>query len=122
MGESFLIALREGFEAALIVAIVLAFVQRSDHPEARRWVWAGTGAAALLAVVVGVILHVTIDGLEGGARLRTFGVICIAAAALLTWMIFWMRTHARALKGDLEGKAARAMADQSGFALAAVAF
>jgi high-affinity iron transporter len=122
MGESFLIALREGFEAALIVAIVLAFVQRSDHPEARRWVWAGTGAAALLAVVVGVVLHVTIDGLEGGARLRTFGVICIAAAALLTWMIFWMRTHARALKGDLEGKAARALADQSGLALAAVAF
>jgi len=122
VGESFLIALREGFEAALIVAIVLAFVQRSDHPEARRWVWFGTGAAALLAIVVGVVLHVTIDGLDGGARLRTFGVICIAAAALLTWMIFWMRTHARALKGDLEGKAARALAGQSGLALAAVAF
>jgi len=106
----------------LIVAIVLAFVQRSDHPEARRWVWFGTGSAALLAVVIGVVLHLTIDGLDGGARLRTFGVICIAAAALLTWMIFWMRTHARALKGDLEGKAARALADQSGLALAAVAF
>ena len=45
MGESFLIALREGFEAALIVAIVLAFVRRSDQPEEARWVWFGTGAA-----------------------------------------------------------------------------
>jgi len=119
MGESFLIALREGFEAALIVAIVLAFVNRSEHPEQRRWVWLGTGVA--LAVAVGLALHVTIDGLEGEARLRTFASICLAAAGLLTWMIFWMRTHARALKGELEGKAARALAEQSGFALGMVA-
>ena len=81
MGESFLIALREGFEAALIVAIVLAFVNRSEHPEQRRWVWIGTGAALAVAVAVGLILHFTIDGLEGEARLRTFAAICIAAAA-----------------------------------------
>jgi len=122
MGESFLIALREGFEAALIVAIVLAFVRRSDRPEEGRWVWYGTGAALVLALVVGLALHVSIDGLEGVARLRTFGIICLAAAVLLTWMIFWMRSHARALKGNLEGKAAQALAAQSGLALAAVAF
>ncbi|MET0145457.1 MAG: FTR1 family protein [Ilumatobacteraceae bacterium] len=122
MGESFLIALREGFEAALIVAIVLAFVRRSDHPEQRRWVWIGTAVAIVLAVAIGLVLHVTLDGLEGAARLRTFAGICIAAALLLTWMIFWMRAHARALKGDLEGKAAQALDAQSGIALAAVAF
>ncbi len=122
MGESFLIALREGFEAALIVAIVLAFVRRSDQPEQSRWVWYGTGVAIALSAIVGTILHLTIDGLEGEARLRTFGVICLAAAALLTWMIFWMRTHARAIKGSLEGKAAHALAMQSGIALGAVAF
>jgi high-affinity iron transporter len=122
MGESFLIALREGFEAALIVAIVLAFVKRSDQPEQGRWVWYGTGVAIALSIVVGLILQLTIDGLEGEARLRTFGVICLAAAGLLTWMIFWMRTHARALKGALEGKAAHALARQSGIALGAVAF
>lgn len=122
MGESFLIALREGFEAALIVAIVLAFVKRSDKPEAARWVWYGTGAALAVATVVGLVLHATIDGLDGVARQRTFGIICLAAAALLTWMIFWMRTHARAMKGELEGKAARALAESSGLALAAVAF
>jgi high-affinity iron transporter len=121
MGESFLIALREGFEAALIVAIVLAFVRRSERPDQARWVWAGTGVAIAVAIVVGVILQVTLDGLEGDARLRTFAVICIAAAGLLTWMIFWMRTHARALKGELEGKAAAAIAAQSGVALGLVA-
>ena len=122
MGESFLIALREGFEAALIVAIVLAFVKRSDRPDQAKWVWIGTLAALGISIVVGIILQVSLDGLEGKARLRTFAVICIAAAALLTWMIFWMRAHARALRGDLEGKAAQALADQSGIALAAVAF
>ena len=94
MGDSFLIALREGFEAALVVAIVLAFVKRAG---AR----AGPGglarhrAALALAVVVGVVLHLTIDGLDGDARMRTFAAICLAAAGLLTWMIFWMRAHAR---------------------------
>src|SRR4051794_19299727 len=121
MGESFLIALREGFEAALIVAIVLAFVNRSEHPEQRKWVWVGTVVALVTAVGVGLILHATIDGLEGVARLRTFAIICMAAAALLTWMIFWMRSHARALQGELEGKAAAAIAAQSAVALAAVA-
>ena len=121
MGESFLIALREGFEASLIVAIVLAFVKRSDRPDQAKWVWAGTGVALAIAVIVGIILQVTLDGLEGEARLRTFAVICIAAACLLTWMIFWMRRHARALKGELEGKAAAAIAAQSGVALGLVA-
>jgi high-affinity iron transporter len=121
MGESFLIALREGFEAALIVAIVLAFVRRSERPDQARWVWVGTGVALLVAVVVGIVLQVTLDGLAGDARLRTFAVICLAAAALLTWMIFWMRSHARAFKGHLEGKAAAAIAAQSGIALALVA-
>jgi high-affinity iron transporter len=121
MAESFLISLREGFEAALVVAIVLAFVRR-QAPEHTKAVWVGTGAALALATAVGIILQVTIDGLEGKARQRTFALICILAAALLTWMIFWMRKHARALKGELEGKAGDAIAAGSSFGLALVAF
>ncbi|WP_436796217.1 FTR1 family iron permease [Actinospongicola halichondriae] len=120
MGESFLIALREGFEAALIIAIVLAFVRRSDQPEQRRWVWAGVGAAAALSLGVGLVLHEVIGGLEGVARLRTFAALCLAAAGLLTWMVFWMQRHACGLKGDLEHRAA--LARGSGWGLAAVAF
>jgi high-affinity iron transporter len=121
VAESFLIALREGFEAALIVAIVLAFV-RWRAPALTRAVWLGTAAALVVAVAVGITLQLTIDGLEGEARLRTFGVICLAAAGLLTWMIFWMRRHARSLKGELEGRASEAIAVGSAFGLGLVAF
>jgi high-affinity iron transporter len=121
VAESFLIALREGFEAALVVAIVLAFVKR-QAPEHTRAVWAGTLGALGVAVAVGIILQVTIDGLEGTARLRAFAAICLAAAALLTWMIFWMRKHSRALKGELEAKAGEALVAGSAFTLAMVAF
>ena len=121
VGEAFLITLREGFEAALIVAIVLAAVRAQGRPELRRWVWLGTVAALGLAVVVGLILHLTIDDLTGVARLRTFAIICLAAAGLLTWMIFWMRKHSRSLKGELEHQVETALS-QSAFALGAVAF
>lgn len=121
MAESFLIALREGFEAALVVAIVLAFVKRRA-PEQARTVWIGTGAAIALSLVIGLVLHLTVDGLEGVARGRTFAGICVAAAGLLTWMIFWMRKHARSLKGELEGRAGAALDAGSASALALVAF
>ena len=121
VGEALLITLREGFEAALIVAILFAAVRRSERPELARWIWIGTGAALALSFVVGWVLHVTIDDLVGVARLRTFGVICLAAAALLTWMIFWMRAHSRSLKGELEGQVHTAIG-QSVFALGLVAF
>ena len=116
-----MISLREGFEAALVVAIVLAFVRR-QAPEHAKAVWVGTGAALALSTVVGLILQITLDGLQGEARQRTFALICVTAAALLTWMIFWMRKHARALKGELEGKAGQAIAAGSSFGLALVAF
>lgn len=117
-----MIALREGFEAALIVAIVLAFVKRSPRPDMAQAVWLGAVAAIALAATIGVVLHLTIDGLVGSARTRTFAAICIGAAALLTWMIFWMRKNARYLKKGLEGRAGVAVMESSAFGLAMVAF
>lgn len=119
---SFLIALREGFEAALIVAIVLAFVKRGPQPDMAKAVWLGTAAALGVATVAGLVLHLTVDGLEGEARTRTFAAICFGAAGLLTWMIFWMRANARGLKKELEGKAGTAIAESSALGLAMVAF
>lgn len=119
---SFLIALREGFEAALIVSIVLAFVKKGPAPEMARAVWAGALGALAIATVIGVIIHFTIDGLTGDARSRTFAAICFSAAALLTWMIFWMRTNARHLKHELESKADVAVMEHSAMGLALVAF
>jgi high-affinity iron transporter len=121
VSESLLITLREGFEAALVVAIVLAAVRRSERPELARWVWYGTGTAIALAIATGWLIHVTIDDLTGVARSRVFAIICFGAAGLLTWMIFWMRKHARSLKGELEGRTLQAL-HQSAFALGMVAF
>ena len=120
MAEALLIALREGFEAALIVAIVLAFVRQAGAPT--RWVWTGTATALVLAGVAGLILHATVDGLTGVARLRTFAVICGSAAVLLTWMLFWMAKHSRSMKGDLEARAGSALASGSSLGIALVAF
>ena len=121
MSESLLITLREGFEAALIVAIVLAAVRRSERPEMGRWVWYGTGAAVAFSAAVGWIIHITVEDLTGVSRARVFAVICLGAAGLLTWMIFWMRKHARSLKGELEGRTLQAL-HESAFALGLVAF
>ena len=60
MGESFLIALREGFEATLVVSIVLAFVRRSGHPELARSVWIGTAAALVVSAVAGLAVSVVL--------------------------------------------------------------
>ena len=122
MGASFLISLREGFEAALVISIVLAFVRRRSMPHLARWVWAGAAAAIMISVGVGAALHVTIDGLEGVGRARTFALISMSATALLTWMIFWMRRHGRELRAHLEERTASALADASGVGLALVAF
>lgn len=121
MAESFLIALREGFEAALIVAIVMGYVHRRA-PHMARAVWIGTLSALFIAAGLGIVLDQTIGGLSGERRMRTFAVICFAAAVTLTWMIFWMRKQSRSLKGELEGKAAAAVATGSGIALGLVAF
>ena len=102
MGESFLIILREGFEAALIVAIVLAYLRSIGRQDLRTTVWLGVGVAAAIALVLGIILDQVVDGLEGAARMRTFAAIAAAAAVVLTWMVFWMRKQSRSIKGELQ--------------------
>lgn len=119
MTESFLISLREGFEAALVISILLGCARRLADPRATRWIWIGTASALVVAAVSGIVLHLVIGGLSGVARSRTFGVTCLASAGLLTWMIVWMSAHGRTMKADLE---ARTTVVGSGAALVAVAF
>jgi high-affinity iron transporter len=59
-------------------------------------------AAAVVSVLVGVVVHLTIGSLAGTDRLRAFAAVSLAAAGVLTWMIFWMQRQSRAIKGDLE--------------------
>lgn len=122
MLESALITLREGFEAALIVAIVLAYLKRSHRTAAVRAVWGGVAAATVVSVGAGIVLRMWFDGLEGVARMRAFAVIAFAAAGVLTWMIFWMRARARSIKGELELGMGEALGTGSLLAVAGVAF
>jgi high-affinity iron transporter len=114
--------LREGVEAALVVAILLAYLNRLGGKSHIRWVWIGTLSAAFLSLVVGVVIYNTVGALEGRAEELTEGVVAFAAAALLTWMIFWMGKNARQLRDKLESEAASAVEVGGVGALAAVAF
>ena len=102
MVPALLIMVREGFEAALVVSIVFAYLRRIDRLDLGRSAWLGVAGAAALSVLIGVVVHLTIGSLEGDARLRSFAVVSILAAAVLTWMVFWMRRQSRAIKGDIE--------------------
>jgi high-affinity iron transporter len=98
-----LIMLREGFEAALVVAIVYAYIRRIDRPELAVPMWQGVAAAAALSVGVGVVVHLTVESLEGNARLLAFAAVSMLAVVVLTWMIFWMRSQAHRIRGELQG-------------------
>jgi high-affinity iron transporter len=109
MAGSFLITLREGFEAALIVAIVMAYLRQVGRADAFRYVWIGTAAALGVSFVVGVVAWSMLGGLTGGLRRLVFGAICLAAVAVLTWMIFWMKRQARSLSRELREQVDRTL-------------
>jgi high-affinity iron transporter len=118
-----LIMVREGFEAALIVAIVFAYLRRSGRLDLAAPVWAGVAAAMAIAFAIGIVVHLTIGSLSGVDRTRTFAAISIAAVVVLTWMVFWMRRQSRAIKGDLERQVDAALRRRRvGLAVASVAF
>jgi high-affinity iron transporter len=118
-----LIMVREGFEAALIVAIVLAYLRRSGRMDMAGPVWIGVAAAGVIAVMVGVVIHLSVGTLAGPARLRAFALISAVAVVVLTWMVFWMRRQSARIKGELEGQLDHALAGgRAAYAVASVAF
>ncbi len=122
MTQSALILLREGLEAALIAAIVFAYLRKLDRRDKFGPVWLGVAAGTVLTLAVGVLLFATVGSLEGEARTLTFALIMLTASGVLTWMVFWMRKQARAMKGDLQRKVDVALVAGSTLALAAVVF
>lgn len=121
MLAAFLITLREGLEAALIVSILIAYLVKSDRGESVRYVWAGVGAAAVFSLAVGGALAVAADELPEQAQAAFEGVMALLAVAFVTWMVFWMARNARALKGELHAHVDKATAAGAG-AVAAMAF
>jgi high-affinity iron transporter len=114
--------LREGFEASLIVGIVLAFLARTGRREAFWPVWIGTALALAISVAVGATLFAIGAELEGRSEMIFEGTAMLVAAGLLTWMIFWMRRQARTIKKELELQVEHALMRGSALALGLVAF
>ena len=117
-----LVMLREGFEASLVVGIVLAFLDRTGRRDAFLPVWIGAGLALAISISVGALLFAIGAELEGTAEMVFEGVAMLVAAGLLTWMIFWMRRQARTIRHELEVQVESALARGSAVALAAVVF
>src|SRR5690349_13412612 len=106
MLPTFVIGLREGLEAALIVGIIAAFLRKQGRRDLLKWVLVGVAAAVGLCVVVGVALDAYSRNLPQKQQEGLETVIGILAVGMVTYMVVWMRRNSRFLKGHLEGMAA----------------
>lgn len=122
MLATFVIGLREGLEAALIVGIVATFLHQRGRADALRQVWLGVAAAVLICVVVALGLWIVSSELTQRAQEGMETVIGALAVVMVTSMVWWMRRHARRLKHDLEDAASSALVKGSALALVAMAF
>ena len=122
MLPTFVIGLREGAEAALIVGIIGAFLRQEGRRDALRWMWLGVGVAVALCVAAAVALQILDDELPQQQQEGLETVVAAIAVAMVTFMILWMRKHARGLAGELRASAAGALAAGSTWALVAMAF
>jgi len=121
MLSTFLISLREGLEAALIIGILVAYLVRSARTNALKYLWAGVATAGILALLFGGLLTYTSLNLSVRGEQLFAGTTSLAAVVLVTAMVFWMKRSARSIAGELHGKVDTALT-MGNFALAAVAF
>jgi high-affinity iron transporter len=119
---TFVIGLREGLEAALIVGIIAAFLAQQGRRDALRQVWLGVAVAVVICIGIAVALQAISSDLPQRGQEGLETVVGVLAVGMVTYMIIFMRRNARHLKGELEGAAASALASGSARALVAMAF
>jgi high-affinity iron transporter len=120
---AFVITLREGFEAALIVSLIFAYLAKTGAAsEHGRSVWMGVAAGAATSVAIGGILFLSAGELEGDSETLYEGTAMIVAAGVVTWMAFWMRKQAATIGGQLRAQVSESLRIGGGIALASVAF
>ncbi|MGB7874869.1 MAG: iron uptake transporter permease EfeU [Anaerolineales bacterium] len=122
MLPSYLLSLREGIEAALIIGIVLGALRQMRRMDLSSAVWIGVISASLLSVLAGVLLTTLGLSFEGQAEQIFEGITMLLAAGVLTWMIFWMSRQARNIKGELESGVHKAAFEGGKRGLFALAF
>ncbi|MER6333702.1 iron uptake transporter permease EfeU [Streptomyces sp. NPDC001034] len=121
MFSNYLIGLREGLEASLVVCILIAYLVKTGRRDALRPIWTGIGIAIALALGFGCALEFGSQEMTFQAQEALGGSLSILAVGLVTWMVFWMRRTARYLKSELGAKLDAALAMGTG-ALVATAF
>ena len=123
MLATLVIFLREGVEASMIIAILLAYLNRIGRREHFRDVFIGVGAALVLATAGGAVAYATIRSYDG-SRVQTIfeTATFLVAATVLTYMTFWMRNHARSLSKELRARADAALDGRARWGLGLLAF
>ncbi|WP_128381446.1 iron uptake transporter permease EfeU [Streptomyces cavernae] len=121
MFSNYLIGLREGLEASLVVCILIAYLVKTGRRDALKPIWAGIAVAVAIALGFGSVLEFGSQQLTFKAQEALGGSLSILAVVLVTWMVFWMRRTARHLRSELHGKLDEALRMGTG-ALVATAF
>jgi high-affinity iron transporter len=127
---TFVITLREGVEAALVVGIVLAYLKKSGQSQLRTWVYSGVGVGLAISAVVGVMLswflqHLGSSNEKYGPVFEPLleGVFSVVAIGLLSWMLIWMSKNAKGLKASVEGSIGKALSQgRAGLGIFALVF
>lgn len=118
---SFLIGLREGLEAAIVVTILVAFLVKSGRRDALRSVWLGVVAAIVMTIGVFLVIQFGENTISGLAAEAIAGIASLVAVAIVTTMVLWMKRASATLSGELRGDMSRAL-ETGGFAVMSLAF
>jgi high-affinity iron transporter len=117
---TFIVTLREGFEAALVVGIVMACLKKAGQTQLYRWVYLGILAGIIASIALGFLLAGVISGVETAVGIYApvvkqllAGILGLVAIAMLSWMLLWMSKQAKSLKGEIEGTITSALSNES---------
>ncbi|RMG25582.1 MAG: high-affinity iron transporter, partial [Methanobacteriota archaeon] len=119
---SFLLVLRETIEAALIVSILLAYLDKTSNIRFKKDIWIGTIIAVIFSMIGAVVFTQFLGGFEGSAEKLFEGIVMVLAASVLSWMIIWMMRNGRFIKQELQEKVDLAMSEEKKYALISLAF